>query len=145
MKIYAAYGSNLNHDQMSRRCPDARFYGTGTLPDYRLVFRGVADIEYCRGESVQIGLWRVTPNCVAALDSYEGYPRLYGRNNCRIYRGRGKYTDAFVYFMNAEGYRPPSAMYLNSISEGYQDCGLPLNSLRRALNWSLDQHELDYV
>lgn len=145
MKIYAAYGSNLNHAQMARRCPDAEFIGTGTLQNYRLVFRGVADIEHCKGSTVPIGLWRVTEQCVKALDAYEGYPRLYGRNACRIYRRAGKYTDAFIYFMNADGYRPPSAMYLQSIMEGYEDCLLPMQSLRDALSWSLDQHELETV
>jgi gamma-glutamylcyclotransferase (GGCT)/AIG2-like uncharacterized protein YtfP len=140
-QIYAAYGSNLNHDQMAMRCPSATFIGTGVLQNYQLVFRGVADIEHCSGANVPIGLWSVTEQCREALDAYEGYPRLYGRNNCRIYRGAGKYTDAFVYFMNADGYRPPSATYLKSIADGYEHCGLSLNALRKSLRWSLDQYE----
>lgn len=132
-KIYAAYGSNLNHDQMARRCPAAEFIGTGQLRGYRLVFRGVADIEYSPGDVVPIGLWRVTPDCVRALDAYEGFPRLYGRNKCQIYRGAGKSTEAFIYYMNREGYGMPSQGYLQSIADGYEHCGLKLAYLREAV------------
>ncbi len=40
MKLYIAYGSNLNVDQMSTRCPGARVAGVAGLPNYRLTFRG---------------------------------------------------------------------------------------------------------
>jgi hypothetical protein len=135
-KIYAAYGSNLNHDQMAHRCPAAEFVGIGQLRGYRLVFRRVADIEYAPDSVVPVGLWRVTPDCVRALDAYEGYPRLYGRNKCQIYRGAGKTTDAFIYFMNREGYEPPSDGYLKSIRDGYIDCGLRLGYLKEAVRLS---------
>jgi gamma-glutamylcyclotransferase (GGCT)/AIG2-like uncharacterized protein YtfP len=132
-RIYAAYGSNMNHEQMSRRCPKAEFIGTGSLLNYRLVFRRVADIEYAQDARVPISLWRVTDDCVKSLDAYEGYPRLYGRNVCRIYRGAGRYTEAFIYFMNAEGYEPPSQGYLQSIVDGYHNCGLNMAFLREAV------------
>lgn len=35
-KIYVAYGSNLNKEQMAYRCPTARFLGTGVIEDYEL-------------------------------------------------------------------------------------------------------------
>ncbi|MEG0578694.1 MAG: gamma-glutamylcyclotransferase family protein, partial [Niameybacter sp.] len=34
-KIYAAYGSNTNLEQMSHRCPAAKVVGTGIVKDYR--------------------------------------------------------------------------------------------------------------
>ncbi|MGI9143111.1 MAG: gamma-glutamylcyclotransferase family protein [Fluviibacter sp.] len=135
-RIYAAYGSNLNHEQMARRCPNAEFIGTGFLQNYRLVFRRVADIEYAEDHKTPIGLWRVTDQCVKSLDSYEGFPRLYGRNKCQIYRGAGKYTEAFIYFMNAEGYEMPFGGYLNSIVDGYYNCGLNPAYIREALTFT---------
>lgn len=140
-RIYAAYGSNLNHEQMSKRCPKAKFIGTGVLQNYRLVFRGVADIEYSHGSKVMIGLWNVSNDCVDALDRYEGYPSLYGRNNVQIYRGAGKHTDAFIYFMNSMDYRPPQAHYLKSIADGYEDCNLSLTPLKDALEFTFVQYE----
>ena len=56
--LYFAYGSNLNEEQVFRRCPGARCYGPCTLPDYRLVFDGVADIIPARGAAVEGGALR---------------------------------------------------------------------------------------
>ena len=42
--LYIAYGSNMNRDQMSVRCPHAKPLGAYYLDGWRLVFRGVADI-----------------------------------------------------------------------------------------------------
>jgi gamma-glutamylcyclotransferase (GGCT)/AIG2-like uncharacterized protein YtfP len=137
-KIYAAYGSNLNHEQMARRCPKAKFIGIGVLKNYRMVFRRVADIEYAHDSCVQIGLWRVTDDCIKALDSYEGYPSLYGKGNCSVYLGKGKSTKAFIYFMNSGEYEPPSDGYYQSIAQGYLDCGINLRSLENANRQSED-------
>ena len=45
MNLYAAYGSNLNKAQMQKRCPKSKPFGAIVLDEYRLVFKGVADIE----------------------------------------------------------------------------------------------------
>ena len=39
-KLYAAYGSNINLDQMAFRCPNAKVVGTSEIKDYKLIFRG---------------------------------------------------------------------------------------------------------
>jgi hypothetical protein len=36
--LYFAYGSNLDFDQMSERCPSARFVAIAELPHHRLAF-----------------------------------------------------------------------------------------------------------
>ena len=46
--LYFAYGSNLNHFQMKRRCKDAIFIKKFDLKGYKLNFRSkyrAADIE----------------------------------------------------------------------------------------------------
>ena len=46
--LYFAYGSNLNHFQMKRRCKDSIFLKIYKLKDYKLNFRSKyrsADIE----------------------------------------------------------------------------------------------------
>ena len=48
MQYYFAYGSNLHHAQMKRRCPKCRYIKKHVLHDYRLTFRskyGACDIE----------------------------------------------------------------------------------------------------
>jgi hypothetical protein len=39
-KLYFAYGSNINLDQMARRCPEATVVEPVTLENYELLFRG---------------------------------------------------------------------------------------------------------
>lgn len=39
-KKYIAYGSNLNLEQMARRCPTAKVIGAGEIRDHELLFRG---------------------------------------------------------------------------------------------------------
>lgn len=43
--LYFAYGSNLNLDQMARRCPDAEPVGRVRLDGYRLAFRRTVDVQ----------------------------------------------------------------------------------------------------
>ncbi len=39
-KLYIAYGSNMNMQQMAMRCPKATPLGKYILEDYKLEFRG---------------------------------------------------------------------------------------------------------
>ncbi len=78
-KIYIAYGSNMNVEQMRRRCPSAKQIGVGILKDYKLTFRGtgVANIEKNMADEIPVIIWSITSGCEKLLDVYEGYPRLY--------------------------------------------------------------------
>ncbi len=85
-RYYIAYGSNMNVEQMRHRCPRAVVVGTSTVKDYELLFRGgkhgaVATIEPREGESVPVVIWSITPTDERSLDIYEGYPRLYEKEN----------------------------------------------------------------
>ena len=136
-RLYIAYGSNMNLEQMKRRCPGAEVIGTAFLENYRLLFRGgsgcaVATIEPFIGGSVPLLAWRITPQDEAALDIYEGFPRLYRKENLNI-RLNGKPVSAMVYIMN-EG-RPlgqPSAFYYYTILEGYEIAGFDSAVLKKA-------------
>jgi len=80
-KYYIAYGSNLNINQMKRRCPTARVIGTGFIEDYELLFKGsktggYLTIEKAEGKSLPVAIWKVTELDEQALDRYEGYPNL---------------------------------------------------------------------
>ena len=77
--LYFAYGSNIDLEQMARRCPAAQVVGPATLENYELAFRGsgFATIMPKEGSVVHGLLWSITPLCEQALDRYEGYPRHY--------------------------------------------------------------------
>ena len=122
MKYYLAYGSNLNKRQMKHRCPDAVPVGPVTIMDYELVFRGVATIEPKPGASVQCGIWRISTEDEKHLDIYEGYPRLYVKQDFWV-EVNGEAVRAMAYVMTNE-IRPksqPSTGYLMTIMEGYED------------------------
>jgi len=65
-KYYLAYGSNLNLNQMYKRCDNAKVVGTAILKDYRLVYKGSADsyayltIEECEGSYVPLGTYKIS-------------------------------------------------------------------------------------
>ena len=134
--LYLAYGSNLNVSQMSSRCPDAIPMGGFYLPDYKLVFRGVADIEYEKGNAVPVGMWHLTDRCIESLDHYEGVDNgLYDR----IYIGMEYYSEDkpfMTYQMNYDSIRSPSSFYYHTIDEGYRDFGLSLSFLEKARDYA---------
>ena len=77
-KLYVAYGSNLNKDQMEHRCPTARFVGTGVIENYELQFKGSrlgahATIAPREGASVPVAIWKIQKRDENRLDMYEGY------------------------------------------------------------------------
>lgn len=127
--IYFGYGSNMNHEQMSRRCPSARFVGTTELRGWQLTFRSHANIEPARGKSVPGALWQITLQDLIALDSYEGYPSYYTRR-----RWRQDNQHFFFYEMtpsNLSG--TPSDNYIQGIADGYKHCGLDTKYLYERL------------
>ena len=136
-KIYLAYGSNLNHQQMADRCPNANYLGNTVLKDWRLIFKSVATIEKDLGKYVPVGVFQITIECEKALDIYEDYPHLYGKKELDIMLD-GIQVTAMTYVMVAKyGIAPPSRKYLNVISEGYKNCGLNSDFLLEAEEYSI--------
>jgi hypothetical protein len=136
-KLYIAYGSNLHVKKMAERCPDAKQVDSIMLTDCRLVFRGVADLEYAPGEQVPVGVWDISAKDEVALDRYEGYPAFYGKYEMPI---NGTEHKALVYLMvDREGVMPPSAWYANIIADGYRHFDLDLAYLHAAVRHSFQQ------
>ena len=78
--LYFAYGSNLHHFQMKRRCKDSIFLKKINLRNYRLTFRSkyrAADIEPKRNSIVPGGLFEISKSDEKKLDVYEDFPVLY--------------------------------------------------------------------
>ena len=132
MNCYFAYGSNLHHLQMKRRCPNCRFIKKIVLHNYNLTFRskhGAADIEKKMGGKVYGGLYVISKTAERKLDIYEEYPILYKKMFFT-------YCDKKImtYIMTKKT-RPvaPTTKYLNVIKQGYKDCKLSMKSLNAAL------------
>lgn len=95
----------MNLEQMEYRCPDAQVVGNVKLEGYRLAFRGngsgcgVATILPEPGSRVEGVMWQVTGEDERNLDSYEGYPRLYGKETIYVQDGQGENYEVMVYTM----------------------------------------------
>lgn len=129
--IYIAYGSNMNIEQMSRRCPNAKPIGKYVLKNYKLEFRGVANIIKCEGAETPVALWLITENCEKSLDRYEGYPHLYRKEYIRL-KIKDKLAIGMVYVMNKREVSPPSDYYYEVIEQGYNDFNIDTAPLERA-------------
>lgn len=145
-KLYIAYGSNLNLNQMKYRCPTAKLIGTGTVENYELQFKGVPHCSYatiaaCVGKSVPVALWELQPRDERLLDRYEGYPSHYFKQDLPVRMKNGSELTAMVYIMNLQqNFGLPNASYYDTVSQGYKDCGLDLNVLNEAVNNSAEKY-----
>lgn len=141
-KLYVAYGSNLSLTQMGRRCPTARAVSLAELEGYELSFRGypysaVATIEPKEGGRVPVLLWSIQGTDEMALDRYEGYPHLYGKQQVRLTVGHST-VEAMAYVMNpGHGMAQPSQRYLDIIKEGYRQAGFDMGPLEEAVTRSI--------
>ena len=143
----AAYGMNTNLAQMASRCPNAISIGRLDIPDHRLVFRGVADIEESYGDTLQTVLWDITPMCEMALDRLEGYPNFYTKKYVDVEIEGVEYT-IMLYQMTynyVRDYTHPSMYYEEMLEEGYKEHGLDLDQIYNAKGYNKEHDTLDYI
>ena len=130
--LYFAYGSNLNHFQMKKRCSDSYFVKKYKLKDFRLTFRSkyrAADIETKKNSIVPGGLFEISKSDEKKLDVYEDYPVLY-RKHYFYYYGKKVMTYTMV---KKTQFKYPTERYLNVVKRGYKDCQLDIKYLLQAL------------
>ena len=130
--LYFAYGSNLNHFQMKRRCKDSIFLKKINLKDFELTFRSkyrAADIQPKKNSIVPGALFEISKSDERKLDVYEDYPTLY-KKHYFFYYGKKVMT----YTMTKKtSFKYPTERYLNIVKRGYVDCNLDLKYLKKAL------------
>ena len=130
--IYFAYGSNLNHFQMRKRCKDSKFLKKFILKDFILTFRSIyraADIEVKKNSVVQGALFEISKSDEKKLDLYEDFPNLYKKIYFK-YKGHRVMTYTMV---RKTKLVPPTERYLNIVKQGYKDCKINIKSLKIAL------------
>ena len=138
MRLYFAYGSNLDKKQMRKRCHDSEFAGIAKLPGYKLVFNryatkrkgGVASIEKSEGDCVWGALYKLTDEDVESLDKHKGVPYSYLREeNLQVTSPDDEPVQAFTYLANKTGYFTPHKNYLQQIIKGASQAELPAEYL----------------
>ena len=130
--LYFAYGSNLNHFQMKKRCKDSIYLKKIRLKNFRLTFRSkyrAADIELKENCTIPGGLFEISKSDEKKLDIYEDFPILY-KKYYFIHNGKQVMTYTMV---KKTSFRFPSERYLNIIKRGYKDCDLDIKYLKQAL------------
>ena len=131
--LYFAYGSNLNHFQMKRRCKDSKYLKKINLKGYTLNFRSkyrAADIEKKNNSFVPGGLYEISKSDEKKLDIYEDFPILY-KKYYFFYYGKKVMTYTMV---KKTKFAFPTDRYLNVVKRGYRDCALDLSYLTKSLN-----------
>ena len=129
--LYFAYGSNLNHFQMKKRCKDSFFLKKINLKNFRLTFRNMyADIEFKKNTIVQGALFEISKIDEKKLDLYEDYPIVY-KKHYFYYYGKKVMTYTMV---KKTSFTFPTERYLNIIKHGYKDCKLDNKYLKKALS-----------
>ena len=131
--LYFAYGSNLNHFQMKRRCKDSVFLKKIKLTNFKLTFRSkyrAADIEPKKNSIVPGALFEISKSDEKKLDVYEDYPALYKKYYFNYY---GKKVMTYTMVKKSQ-FRFPTERYLNVVKKGYKDCKLNLKFLKQGLS-----------
>jgi gamma-glutamylcyclotransferase (GGCT)/AIG2-like uncharacterized protein YtfP len=130
--LYFAYGSNLNHFQMKRRCKDSKFLKKINLNNFRLTFRSryrAADIDVMKNSIVPGGLFEISKSDEKKLDVYEDYPILYKKYYFTYY---GKKVMTYT-MVGKTPFAFPTERYLNIVKRGYKNCKLDQKYLKKAL------------
>ena len=144
--LYFAYGSNLNWHQMKKeRCPGSKYIQPYILKGYKLIFShrnpnnkyGHANIEKNSKFSVPGAIWNLTKDHEKTLDEYEAvnYRPPYYQKEYFYFKGK----KILVYIQKIYTKRKPSYTYLHTIIQGYKDCNLNINYLKKRIkNYTLD-------
>lgn len=139
MNLVFAFGSNMSREQMSERCPFAKFVGNAILRDFELSFGGhstrwngaTATIVKSPGKRCLGLLYEVSKTDLVRLDGYEGVPYVYERIEVFVWtKVRQK---AFAYKLISSRAGVPSHAYLQRIMGAYTENGLDRSCLREAI------------
>ncbi|MER7501163.1 gamma-glutamylcyclotransferase [Nonomuraea pusilla] len=128
MPVYAAYGSNMDPEQMAMRAPHSPLRGVGWLPGWRLTFGGegaLSTIVEDPGEHVFVVLYDVPEWEEQSLDQWEGAVRgAYHKVRLRVQTLDG---EVVAWFYVLDGYEGglPSARYLGMLADAAERAGAP--------------------
>ena len=130
MIYYFAYGSNLNHHQMTKiRCIGSKYLKTFFLKNYKLIFChpnklnkfGYGNVIKKKGSAAPGAIWKITKKHEKILDHYEEFPNTYQKE---YFYSEGK--KIMFYIMKKYYLKKPSKSYIDTINKGYKNCNIDL-------------------
>ncbi len=133
--LYAAYGSNLDPQQMAARCPHSPLRGTGWLAGWRITFGGegwdapLPTVVEDASSQVFVALYDVTDADEADLDLWENAGTgLYRKLRIRVATLDGE-PPAWVYVLDDFEGGTPSARTLGLLADAAEAAGAPADYL----------------
>ncbi|MDH4158986.1 MAG: gamma-glutamylcyclotransferase [Actinomycetota bacterium] len=137
MALYAAYGSNMDPEQMAARAPHSPMTGAGWLTGWRLTFGGedlgwegaLATVVPDDDDQVFVVLYDLTRADERALDGWEGGLGLYRKLRVRVHALDGD-RRAWLYVLDAWEGGLPSARYLGIMADAAEAAGAPDDYVR---------------
>lgn len=141
-KLYFAYGSNMNLNQMAFRCPDAEVVESVRLEGYRLAFRtngraGMALPPFCRKkEAMWTASFGVFPNGTNSIWTLRRISLFIWEEPVTVTNQDGVRREIMAYTMNSP-YKDkpamPSVSYLEGILNGCRQNGIDTQTVIEAV------------
>ena len=132
---YFGYGSNLSKEQMAIRCPESKYYASGTLSGYSWLInaRGYASITPSESEFVLGEVFTLSQQDIDYLDIYESVEEgMYLKSNLTIETSKGT-IDCLVYIASDSTPGIPQEEYIERINLGIKSANLPDDYVQKAI------------
>jgi len=134
MRLYFAYGSNMDRAHMAKLCRGAEALGVATAENqlYFIAAAGYASMTPRRNARVFGVLWKISAQHIAKLDAYENVGSgLYASSAIPV-RHNGKLLRAMIY-------------YALEANPGYPKPGYQENVVAAARAWQFPPEYLAYL
>ena len=134
-QYYFGYGSNLSKEQMAIRCPESKYYASGTLSGYSWLInaRGYASIKRSDGDFVLGEIFTLSQQDVDYLDIYESVEEgMYLKTNLSVETSKGT-IDCLVYIASDSAPGIPQEEYIERINLGIESANLPDDYVQKAI------------
>ena len=134
-QYYFGYGSNLSKEQMAIRCPESKYYASGTLSGYSWLIntRGYASIKLSENDLVLGEVFTLSQQDVDYLDIYESVKEgMYLKSNLSVETSKGN-IDCLVYIASDSTPGIPQKEYIERINLGIKSANLPDDYVQRAI------------
>ncbi len=141
-RLYFAYGSNMNEDQMSARCPKSKALAIGSLSKHKFLInsRGVATVVPNENHAVLGIIWLLSPGDEDSLDYYEGLKKKLYYKKSIIVRVLNDEFPALIYMANNVVSGVPRQGYLETVIEGAQRFNASQEWVQELRSWSPDSY-----
>ena len=134
-QYYFGYGSNLSKEQMAIRCPESKYYASGTLSGYSWLIndRGYASIKPSESDFVLGEIFTLSQQDVDYLDIYESVEEgMYLKSILSVETSKGT-IDCLVYIASDSTPGIPQEEYIKRINLGIKSANLPDDYVQKAI------------